>query len=94
MRTVIFLICGVLAWGFCLGAARLLAGAGSASLSQATMIFIACWLVVAGINMGLGIFKAGYSFSEEFPIFLLIFAVPALLAIFVKWKWLDVLTPR
>jgi hypothetical protein len=47
-----------------------------------------------GINMTVGILKAGYSFREEFPIFLLIFALPALVAIFVKWKWLGVLTPR
>jgi hypothetical protein len=47
---------------------------------------------VAAINMAVGILKAGYSFGEEFPIFLLIFALPALVAIFVKWKWLGVLT--
>jgi hypothetical protein len=92
MRTVIFLFCGVLAWGLCLGAARLFADASASTWTQATMIFIAGWLVVAGINMGVGIFKAGYSFSEEFPIFLLIFGLPVLLAIFVKWKWLGVLT--
>jgi hypothetical protein len=33
-----------------------------------------------------GVAKAGYSLNEELPIFLLIFAVPTIVAIFVKWR--------
>ena len=36
----------------------------------------------------LGVSKAGYPFTEELPIFLLIFAVPAAVAIVMKWKFL------
>ena len=32
--------------------------------------------------------KAGYSATEEFPIFLLLFGVPAIVAVVVKWKFL------
>jgi hypothetical protein len=38
--------------------------------------------------MWVGVAKAGYSFTEELPIFLLIFAVPAAVAIVLKWKFL------
>jgi hypothetical protein len=92
VRTIIFIACGFLLWGACLTAARLILGLGAASMGTATVVFIAAWFIVAAINMAVGVLKAGYSFGEEFPIFLLIFALPVLLAIFVKWKWLGVLT--
>jgi hypothetical protein len=36
--------------------------------------------------MWVGVAKAGYSVGEELPIFLLIFGLPALAAILLKWK--------
>jgi hypothetical protein len=46
-------------------------------------LFIPLWLVVAGINMWIGVTRAGYSVAEEAPIFLLVFAVPAAVALLV-----------
>jgi hypothetical protein len=51
-----------------------------------TWIFVALWLGIAGANLWVGVVKAGYTVSEELPIFLLIFAVPAGVAIFLKWR--------
>ncbi len=51
-----------------------------------TGVFIGLWLFVAAGNMWVGVAKAGYSAAEELPIFLLIFGVPAVAAIVVKWK--------
>jgi len=50
-------------------------------------IFITIWFVVAAVNMWIGIARAGYSFTEALPIFLLIFLVPAAAAILIKWKF-------
>jgi hypothetical protein len=36
--------------------------------------------------MWVGVAKAGYSVVEELPIFALIFGVPAVVAIVLKWK--------
>jgi len=49
-------------------------------------IFIPIWLVVAAVNMWIGVAKAGYSVVEELPIFLAIFALPAAAAGFIWWK--------
>ena len=49
-------------------------------------IFIPLWFIAAAVNLWLGVAKAGYSFMEELPIFLAIFAVPAA-AGFVWWKY-------
>jgi len=44
------------------------------------------WLIGAGINMYVGVKSAGYAVSEEAPVFLLVFALPALVALAVWWK--------
>jgi hypothetical protein len=46
--------------------------------------FIAIWFVAAAANMWIGVSQAGYSFQEE----LLIFLLPAAVAILAKWKFL------
>jgi len=45
-------------------------------------------LLVAAVNMWLGVSRAGYSVREELPIFLLIFGLPAAAAVLMNWKLL------
>jgi hypothetical protein len=52
----------------------------------ATLIFVTLWLGISAANLWVGVAKAGYTLNEEFPIFLLIFSVPAIVAIFLKWR--------
>ncbi len=44
--------------------------------------------MAAAANMWVGVARAGYSFQEELPIFLLIFLLPVAVALAVKWKFL------
>jgi hypothetical protein len=53
----------------------------------ATFAFVAVWLAVAVLNMYFGVAKAGYAFREELPIFLVIFLLPAIVAV-VAQRWL------
>ena len=46
------------------------------------------WFLVTAANMWVGVAKAGYSASEELPIFLLLFGIPAVAALVLKWKFL------
>jgi hypothetical protein len=55
--------------------------AGTTGLSRAALIFLPVWAIGAGINMYLGVKQAGYSIADEAPIFLLVFAVPAAIAL-------------
>lgn len=48
-------------------------------------LFVPAWLIVALINMWVGVTKAGYTVAEELPILLVVFAVPAVLATLVAW---------
>jgi len=83
----------VIAAGFGLLGVCLLIGAwlGSPSsvtgLATAAKVFIPLWLTGAGINMWFGVAKVGYSVAEEIPYFLLVFAVPAAVALFLAWRF-------
>jgi hypothetical protein len=61
------------------------ADAPAAGMAAAARWFIPLWLVAAGINMYVGVARAGYSVAEEAPIFLLVFAVPAAVALLLVW---------
>jgi hypothetical protein len=86
MRTLSFIVGGCVLLAVCLGVARLLPAGLTVSSRSAIIVFLVIWLVVAAANMWAGVARAGYSVAEEFPIFLVIFCLPAIVAIFVKWK--------
>jgi hypothetical protein len=88
MRTAIIMAVGFVLWAACLGVAKLLARASTSSMITATVAFVVIWFIAAAANMWIGVSHAGYSFWEELPIFLLIFLLPAAVAMFVKWKFL------
>jgi hypothetical protein len=51
-------------------------------------VFVVIWFFVAAANLWVGVSKAGYAYTEELPIFLLIFLLPAVVAVAIRWKWL------
>lgn len=87
MRTLLFLLAGFGLLAVCLGLARVDSSSLADPMRKATLTFVALWFVVAGINLWVGASKAGYTVAEELPIFLLIFGVPALAALLLKWKF-------
>jgi hypothetical protein len=84
MRSAIITVGGLLLFGIFVVVARFIGG--TQTIVLATKIFIPVWLVAALINMWIGVARAGYSVAEELPIFLFIFAVPAVVAAFLWWK--------
>jgi hypothetical protein len=77
----------VLAVGFVLLGAFVLLGRTLGNGSKAALYFLPVWLAAAAINMWLGVAKAGYSVRDEAPIFLLIFAVPSVVALLLWWNF-------
>jgi hypothetical protein len=86
MRTAIIILGGLALLGLALLVARWTGGSGTGPMVTAAKVFLPVWLVVALVNMWMGVARAGYSVTEELPIFLLIFAVPAAIAGLVWWK--------
>ncbi|MCM2394497.1 hypothetical protein NBH19_00215 [Rhizobium sp. S95] len=60
-------------------------GGDAAGIALAARYFVPVWLLVALTNMWVGVTKAGYGVSEELPILLVVFAVPAAIAGFAAW---------
>jgi hypothetical protein len=88
MRTAVIIFAGFVLWAACVGAAKVFAASSPTSMMTATAVFVILWLLASAANLWIGVTKAGYSFGEELPIFLLIFLLPAVVAAFVKWKFL------
>ena len=87
MRTALLLLAGFLLLASVLIVGKLFSANYPAATGWGTAGFIALWLVVTAANMWVGVNKAGYSASEELPILLLLFGVPALVAVVLKWKF-------
>jgi hypothetical protein len=86
MRTALIILVGFLVWSVCVAAAKMSANPARA-IGTATIAFVAIWFLVAAVNMYFGVARAGYAFREELPIFLVIFLLPAIVAV-VAQRWL------
>jgi hypothetical protein len=87
MRSVAIIVGGLFILGLFVLVARWLGGATAQSTALAAKLFLPVWFVLALINMWIGVSRAGYSVSEELPIFVAIFGLPGLAAAFVWWKF-------
>lgn len=88
MRTALFLLAGLLLLAAFLLLGKLFSITFAEAMRWATVAYVALWFLAAAANMWVGVSKAGYSVAEELPVLLLIFGVPAALAVLFKWKFL------
>lgn len=79
MHTLIVVSGGVALLAVCVIAGRLLGGRAAAA--TAALWFLPLWLAAAAVNMYVGVARAGYSVAAEAPIFLLVFGLPAAVAL-------------
>ena len=86
MRTALFLVAGLLLVGAALLLGKLFSSHYPGATFAATVAYVALWFIVAGANMWVGVARAGYSVTEELPVFLLVFGVPTAAAILLKWR--------
>jgi hypothetical protein len=82
MHTIMVVLGGFLLLVICLLVGRLMK-----TMAIAALIFIPIWFGAALINLWIGVSRAGYSVAEELPIFLAVFAIPAVVAVFIWWKF-------
>jgi len=87
MRTGLFLLAGLLLLEAFFIVAKLFSENYPSATFVATAAFVVLWLALTGFNMWTGVSKAGYSVAEELPVLLLLFGVPAAIAVVLKWKF-------
>lgn len=86
MRTALIILGGFVLLGVFALAARLAGGdAADKATIIAAQVFIPVWIALAGVNLWVGVTKAGFTVAQELPIFLLIFALPAAAAACIWW---------
>jgi hypothetical protein len=85
MHTVKVILVGLALLALCLLVSRLLGGVNVPWIARAAKAFIPLWFVGAGVNMYIGVSKAGYSVADELPIFGVVFAIPAAIAAALWW---------
>jgi hypothetical protein len=73
-------------WLYSLGVCFLAGRWIGAATSAAMKCFLVLWLIGALVNMWVGVSRAGYSIQDEAPVALIVFAVPAIVAILIWWK--------
>ncbi|POA99409.1 hypothetical protein C2134_06475 [Chromobacterium sinusclupearum] len=81
MHTALVMLGGLALLAVCLACGHL-----SGHFAAAALIFIPLWLAVAGLNLWIGVSRAGYTLREELPIFLLVFTMPSVIAVLVWWR--------
>jgi hypothetical protein len=84
VHTVLVIGAALLLLGLCALVGRLVGSSGA--VGTAALVFLPLWLLGAALNMYVGVKRAGYSVADEAPIFLLVFAIPAAVALFVWWR--------
>jgi hypothetical protein len=65
MHTVIVIAGGFALLGLCVLVGRWVGGPPPGALPSAALVFIPIWLIAAGINMWVGVSRAGYSIADE-----------------------------
>jgi hypothetical protein len=75
----------IIAGGFVLLAGLALAGRAIDQIGTTLRLFFLIWLIVTGLNLWIGVTRAGYTVREELPIALVVFGVPALAALALLW---------
>jgi len=88
MRTALFLISGLLLMTSLLIVAKLFSEHFPSAPNWALALGLSLWLAITGANMWIGVAKAGYSIADELPILLLLFVVPAAVAVLVRWRFI------
>jgi len=86
MHTILVIGGGLVLLGVCLLVGRVTGAPPAAGMAAGAAAFLPIWLAAAAANMWFGVRRAGYSVAEEAPMFLVVFAVPAAVALLAWWK--------
>lgn len=84
MHTAVVIGVGFVVLGLSMSLGHSLGGAAGAA--KFALYFLPVWLLAAAANMVIGVKSAGYSAAEEFPVLLVVFALPAAAAVIAWWR--------
>ena len=80
MHTIMIIFAGLVLLAVFVVFARI----ASTPFTRLLPVYLIVWLACAGINMWVGVSQAGYSVMQELPFLLIVYVIPA--AIAVLWS--------
>lgn len=83
MHTVMIILAGLVLLAVFVVFARI----ASIRFARLLPVYLVVWLICTAINMWIGVSQAGYSVMQELPFLLIVFTVPALVAILWSRKY-------
>lgn len=86
MHTLRVIGAGLVLLAVFLVVARFVAGARGAGLAKAALWFVPVWLAASVVNLWIGVSQAGYTVAQELPILLVVFGVPAAIALLIRTR--------
>ena len=86
MHTIMVIGGGLVVLAIFLLVGRSLGGGSVAAAARAALWFIPVWFVAAAGNLRIGV-QHGYTVAEELPIGLIVFGVPAAVALLFWWRF-------
>lgn len=84
MHTLMVIVGGLILLGICLVAGRAINQ--DSGIAAGALAFLPLWLAATAFNMWYGVSRAGYSVTDEFPIFAALFGFLAVVALLVWWR--------
>ena len=85
MRTIIIIASGFAVLFVFVFVSRAMSDNNRVATAKAALFFLPLWLLAGSYNLWVGVSHAGYSVVEEAPLFIIIFGLPAALAVFL-WR--------
>lgn len=86
MHTVYVIVGGLMLLGLFALFARALSDPGRTRRRRLLLAFVPVWLACATWNLWVGVSRAGYGLGEELPVCVVVFAVPAALALWLAHR--------
>ncbi len=85
MRAIVILASGFFLLLIIVFVSRAMSDNNRGTMARAALLFLPLWLFAGSYTLWRGVSYAGYSVVEEAPLFLIIFGLPAALAIYL-WR--------
>ncbi len=85
MRAIIIVASGFVVLLAFIFVSRAMSDNNRATMGKAALLFLPLWLFAGSYTLWKGVSYAGYSVVEEAPLFIIIFGLPAALAVYL-WR--------
>ena len=86
MRSTLIVVGGLFLLLFFVVVSGYAGGTSNTAMARGALWYLLLWLIVAGVNMWLGLVRDQRPMDQELTTFAIVFSIPAVVALFVWWR--------